>query len=193
MILKERVGLKELQEHYLDKLKQMQKNKKDLNAEIKTSKLVLEAEQEVKYYSNWLYAAVRILSDLPSCQKVSRLSEILKVSRKQIIEAGEFLSQIEAAKYQSGKIIGLKKNIHLDKASPFTFIRQQCWRLKALDNFQRKHQKDYYFNALMTLDQNQVVHLKNKIESFVKEMAKESSGGEEPSEALCLNIDFFQI
>ncbi len=88
---------------------------------------------------------------------------------------------------------GLKNNLHLEKSSPLTYLRQLTWRMKALENFQRKNKEDYTFNALVTLEEKQMQKIKEILKEGVAKAGAEVEKTKAPEEMMCLNIDFFRV
>ena len=193
LVLMARSGIKKQKDFYLTKIKKLQEKNKSFKKFIKPKDLKLKPEEELVYYTEWIHAAVRILSEIEGLQTVESLSNKLKIEVDIVKKSAEFLSKIGMAEYESGKIKGVKTNIHLDRSSPFILLRQQTWRLKALENLQRKNEEDYSFNALMTIEEDQLEKIQEILKESVGKIGEQVQEAEKPRKMLCLNIDMFEV
>lgn len=193
LVLFRRAGIKKQQEHYLKKIKRIQEKHKSFKSKMNVKSLDMTSENEIKYYTEWIHSAIRLLSEIRKYQTIESLAQKLKVDEDEVKKSAEFLSSINLVEYNSGKVTGLKNNIHLEKSSPLTYLRQLTWRMKALENFQRKNPEDFTFNALVTLEKGQIEKIKEIIKSSVSEIGASTEKTKNPEEMMCLNIDFFKV
>ncbi len=193
LVLKQRSGIKRKSEMYQAKIIDLQKKNKSFKKHIKPKKLELTQKEEIKYYTEWLHSALRLISEIKGYQHIEEISLKLKIDLNIIKESAEFLSKVGLVEYNNGVVRGLKKNIHQEKSSPLDSLRQQTWRMKALENFQRKKREDYFFNALMTINSKQIDEIKEILQSSVGLIGKQVGQTTVPDEMMCLNIDFFEI
>lgn len=193
LVLMRRAGIKKQQDHYLKKISALNEKHKSFKAIIKPKSLELSPSEEITYYTEWLHSAVRLLSEVEAYQSVEKLAVKLKVELSQVKESAEFLSGIGLVDYKNGKVKGLKNNLHLEKTSPLTYLRQLTWRMKALENFQRKNKDDYTFNALVTLEERQIEKIKDILKEGVAKAGDQVGKTKKPEDMMCLNIDFFRV
>lgn len=193
LVLFARSGLKKQKDGYLQKIKTIQEKHKSFKASVKPKSLNLSSSEELTYYTEWIHSAIRLLSEIDKYQSIEKLSEKLKVDTGQVRQSAEFLNSIGLVSYKNGTVKGLKNNLHLEKSSPLTYLRQLTWRMKALDNFQRKNKKDYTFNALVTLEEKQIQKIKEILKEGVAKAGAEVEKTKTPEEMMCLNIDFFRV
>jgi len=193
LVLKERSGLKKQKDLYLKKIKVIQEKNKSFKKFVKPKDLQLTKEDELVYYTEWVHASIRLLSEIEDYQSVEELSKKLKVELNVVKHSAEFLHRVGMVNYQNGNVTSVKNNLHLDKGSSLLFLRQQTWRMKALENFQRKDKKDYFFNALMTIEERQFEKIKEILAESVGQIGEQVEKVKNPKKMLCLNIDFFGV
>lgn len=193
LVLKERSGLKKQKDFYLEKIRAVQEKNKSFKKFVKPRSLELSKEDELVYYTEWIHASIRLLSELKEFQSLEALSKKLKVDLEVVRGSAEFLNRVGLVDYKNGRVTGLKNNLHQEKDSALTLLRQQTWRMKALENFQRKDKNDYFFNALMTIEEKQFEKIKEILAEAVGEIGKQVGEVKSPKKMLCLNIDFFGV
>jgi len=193
LVLLNRSGLEKQKEHYRKKIKNLKAKNKSFQKHINPKKLELSPQEEITYYTEWIHSAVRLLGEIKAFQNIEGMSEKLKVEVKMIKESAEFLKKTGLIEYNNGVIKGLEKNIHQEKSSHLNYLRQLSWRMKALENFQRKNESDFFFNALMTIKKSQLEKIKTILKEGLGSVGKEVDETTKPDEMMCLNIDFFKV
>jgi len=193
LVLKERTGLKKQRDLYLKKIKTIQEKNKSFKKFLKPQDLELTKEDELVYYTEWMHASIRLLSEIEGFQSVEAVAKKLKLETSMVRSSAEFLHRVGLASYANGNISGSKNNLHQEKNSPLTFLRQQTWRMKALENFQRKDQQDYFFNALMTIEETQFKKIKEILTDSVGQIGEQVESVQTPKKLVCLNVDFFGV
>jgi len=193
LVLKERSGLKKQKDAYLEKIRTIQEKNKSFKKFVKPKNLELSKDDELVYYTEWIHASIRLLSELKEFQSLEALSKKLKVDLDVVRRSAEFLNRVGLVEYKNGLVTGLKNNLHQEKDSSLTLLRQQTWRMKALENFQRKDKNDYFFNALMTIEEKQFDKIKEILAEAVGQIGEQMGEVKSPKKMLCLNIDFFGV
>ncbi len=193
LVLFRRSGIKKQQDLYFKKINSISKKNKSFKAVVKPKSLELSPSEEMIYHTEWIHSAVRLLSEVKTYQTIEGLARKLKVEAPQVRQSAEFLKNVGLVEYVNGKVRGLKSNLHLEKASPLTYLRQLTWRMKALENFQRKNPDDYTFNALVTLEERQIEKIKDILKEGVVKIGTQVEKTKKPEEMMCLNIDFFRV
>lgn len=143
-------------------------------------------------YSNWYYLATWSLIAIPEFNSVDIISERLKISKKKIRTAIDFLLENslvirEKDRYKIGPNL-----IHLDAESPLIARHHQNWRLQAFRKHEESHSNNTFYTAPVTLSESDAKKIQEKIVQFISSSVKVIKNS--PSEKMyCLGIDWFEI
>ncbi len=147
-----------------------------------------------RFYSDWRFSAIRILSSIPRFQKISVLASFLGIEGAELSGLLEFLIRYDLIRRQGDRLQPGKASTHLPSDSPFVRHRQMSWRLKAYDFMSntRAQPENLFFTGPCSLSQESYDALRMKLQEVVSEFVKnlESSS---PEQMACLNIDFFKL
>lgn len=192
LILHRRAGVEQLKKLYLEKIIEIQKRNLSFKKEVSPKTLKIEPSLEVTYYTEWVHAAIRLLCEIDGFQTPESIAAKLSISLKQVKASAEFLNSLGLIKYKNGRLMGLSQNLHLEKNSPMTYLRQLTWRMKALENFHKSNLEDFTFNALLTIEKSQIEEVKKILNKALKSIG-EKVESKNPEELMCLNVDFFNV
>lgn len=190
---KEKAGTVRLQRHLEAQLKGLSREAYRLKNQQKDTHIISEQMSELAfYYSNWMAMAIHTLTSIGDYQSVEALAERLKltVSAVQIL-----LTELEKAglvTQHRGKYKWGSGNLHLADNSPWIATHHANWRLRAIDNCQRRDGEASHYTAIQSMSVEDFEVLKKKIAMFIKEFNKVSDPSE-PEEAYCFSIDFFRV
>ena len=178
----------------LDKERQsILKKRSFLKERLGVSSSVSEQDQ-VQFYSSWIYAAVHVLTTVPQYQTKDAISSYFHFSPKQIAEVLAFLERTNLVKknLKGGYETGLSR-IHLGSDSKLISKFHTNWRIKAIQSFELQDvQEQLHYSSVVSLAERDVGIIKNlliKAISETKAIIKDS-----PPEILhSFNLDFFRV
>ena len=151
-------------------------------------------QDQLQFYSSWIYAAVHILTTIPRYQTKEAISSYLQLSQKQTSEVLSFLERVHLVQRNSrgGYEAGVSR-IHLGSDSHLISKFHTNWRIKTIQSFEKQAVEDQlHYSSIVSLAERDINVVKNiliKAISEAKAVIKES-----PPEVLhSFNLDFFQV
>lgn len=162
LVLLARAGNKTLKQYYEDELKQLRKDQHILKNRVKSNRTLSEADQ-ARYYSSWHYAAVHVISSLPSIKTKEQIGRALSLPPKIVNETLEFLVNIGIlrmieSEYHSGEV-----NLFLGSDSPFISKHHVNWRLKSLISLENNRNEDLHFSSIVTCSKADVFSIRERM------------------------------
>lgn len=144
------------------------------------------------YYSNWIYTAMHIFTSVGKFQTIAALAkrmqldaEVIKVHLDYLVQSG-FVEK-KGEQYKWGSV-----DLHLPDNSYWISNHHLNWRLKAMEDFQKRKPESLHYTMIQSLSEEDFEKLKKKIVHFLKDFAKVADPST-PEEVFNFNIDFFKI
>lgn len=154
--------------------------------------LTLSTQAKLIFYSNWHYVAIWSLTAIEGLNTIEAIAARLKLSKKRIRDAVEFLSQHSLINEMNSKLYVGPTLLHLEEDSPLISQHHQNWRLQAFQKYSEPKLNDAFYTAPVTLSEKDAKILREKVLQFISEsvnLIKDS-----PSEKLyCLCLDWFEV
>ncbi len=187
----DRAGSQALKKITLNKLKHLREKKRDLGQRFGAPKLQA-AENESRYYSHWLGAAVHVLCSIPQFQSAEALAQRLSVPLTNVQSTLKDLEAMDLLKIENGKCHLKNNNLHVAKTSPV--LRQHLinWRYRAMLSAQLNQEENVHYSAVHALSKKDCEKLRALIIGFLEQSRRLVAPSPE-EEAVCLNLDFFVI
>jgi uncharacterized protein (TIGR02147 family) len=151
-------------------------------------------EDQAKFFSSWLYAAVHVLVSLPHCQTKEAIAEYLGISLKRAGEILEFLMSLGLVEQKpNGRYMMGVASVHLGQDSPMISKLHTNWRMKAIQSLERESpEDDIHYSSVVTISSADQELIKSKVVKFIAEIkAIVKPSKEEGIHSFCL--DFFRI
>jgi uncharacterized protein (TIGR02147 family) len=155
-------------------------------------KKALSREDQVLYYSNWLYAMVHVMLSIPEFQNREAIAKYLGLPLQRVSEILDFLLSVGLAKRDQGRFKIGDARLHLGSDSAMFAKHHTNWRVQAMRSLDRSGNDDTHYSSVVTLTKEDAVKIRLMIIDFIKEVkvvVKEAK--EEEVHAFCL--DFFQV
>lgn len=153
----------------------------------------LSEEDRQKFFSSWIYSAVKLLLAIPECRTVSQISERLRQPQDRIKNILNFLVKTGLAKQDGDLFIGGPTHIHLDNNSPLIANHHSNWRKRAMDKhpfLSTSHELAY--SGCFALSKSDVIQIRTMLIEQIKELRKVSDPS--PSQVLyALNMDWIEV
>ena len=90
MVQKARSGHHKLSEYYSEKLEELREKSKELKNVLPQDKEMSE-EDKARFYSNWYYSGIRLLSGIKGQQEISKIAERFNLPTELVTEVVDFL------------------------------------------------------------------------------------------------------
>ncbi|MGE0632891.1 MAG: TIGR02147 family protein [Pseudobdellovibrionaceae bacterium] len=153
----------------------------------------LGKDEQMIYYSSWVYAAIHILVSVPALSNVQALSEHLKLPGPLVSEVVDFLVSTGLIEQDVSALRIGKKRIHLGVDSPMLFKHHTNWRLKALESLESvRNTSNLHYSSVLALSNADAERIKSVLldalaetEGILRDTSEEN--------AFVLGIDFFNL
>jgi uncharacterized protein (TIGR02147 family) len=151
-----------------------------------------ESEVQAIFYSNWYYAAIRVLSSIPGYQDVSTLTKRLQLPVKTVNQAVKFLIQSGLCVLEEGKIVPGPRRTHLGADSPFVNSHRLSWHLKALEKLKDINEESLVYSAPLSIGQDEKEKAREILIEAIKRIT-DLAAQSDPADAVILNIDWLNF
>lgn len=184
-----------LKKYYEEKIVEIKKRSEKVSERVQTD-LQLSEEERARYYSSWMYSAVRICCSLgdgkAEGQTFEQLLDKTQISSKDLTAIIEFLSEAKLIVHDKGRWKIGAKFTHLPKESVFVSRHHTNWRLMACERSTVLKDSELMYTAPFSISQKDFAVLREKCMVFIQEFL--STVRETDAERLaCFNIDLFLV
>lgn len=191
LLQRERAGTEALRKFFDSELKLQKAESRQLVHVMKKDKRLSE-EEKARFYSNWYYSCLPVLSSLPGMQSARALMLRTGLSRSRFQEALGFLLKAGIMKETKGKLEPGVMATHLDAQSSYISRHHGNWRVKAMDRHPNLTPEELAYSSPMSLSKEDA----KKVRALLLEAVKRTGEIMGPSDcevAYCLNVDWFEI
>jgi uncharacterized protein (TIGR02147 family) len=192
LVQAERAVNKDLKVLMTEKAKELKEKGLDFGQRVKDRKILSEV-QKAKFYSNWYYSGVRVLSSMTGTQTVDAISDYLNLPKPVVSEIVDFL-------LQSGLCVEKKKGLiepgamhtHVEAKSPYARSHHLNWRLKTAESYQNLTANDFVFTSPISVSKKDLEKIQKRFRILLDEIVEIVS--QSPPEILaCIGIDSVEI
>jgi uncharacterized protein (TIGR02147 family) len=191
LVLRQRAGTKSLEKTLTKQISQ----KREIHAVLKSRLKIEETlprEDQLLYYSSWIYAAIHIAVLNPACQSIEGLQNALKVPTPQIMNALEFLTSRGLLKKTKFGYQSARPMLHLEADSPLMHQHHTNWRLKALENLSVRSAESLQYSGVMSLSENDFEWVREKLSHLLEETIERIKDSKDERLA-CMCFDWFSL
>jgi uncharacterized protein (TIGR02147 family) len=154
----------------------------------------LTKEDQMEFYSSWVYGAIHVMLSIPGMQTKEAISRYLGISVKRTAEILEFLVSIGLAKpKEKGRYEIGTARIHLGVDSPLISKFHTNWRMKAIQSLEKENaSEDLHYSSVVTISESDFINIKAQLVKQIEDIKAVIKSS--PEEGVhCFNIDFFRI
>ena len=150
----------------------------------------ISEEDRNRYYSNWIYIAIHILTSVPSYQTPAAIAEKLGLSVAQATRVLKDLVEMRLVRKEKDRFEHSGRDFFLTQDNAQIHAHHLSWRIRAVER--SMNTDDVHYTNVFTVSRGDVEKLKNKILEFIGEQRK--SVRESGSEVLCaFCCDYFAM
>ena len=151
----------------------------------------LSDRSKARYYSNWLYGAVHILTSIKELQTVEAIANKLHIEKKMADEILNDLVEMGLVDRKSGRFTHSGANLHLSSDSPFNQLNNFLWRNRALER-ELVARDEVHYSTAFSLTKKDWQALKSQLISFIEKQRQfiHASGSDE---LYCFCCDLFSV
>ena len=149
-------------------------------------------EQKARFYSDWFYSAIRLLTSIPKYQTVERIASFLDLPPSKVNEVLQFLVSCGLCRETNG-IFELGVAItQLASDSPHGKHNRLNWRLKAMERASDLTQEELMWTCPCSISEDDFHEFREELIQLIKRFYGRVR--ESKSERLaCVNIDWFFV
>lgn len=186
-----RAGTEELKAYYKNQLDEVLSQKMILGLRINKD-VVISDEIRSIYYSDWIYAAVHILTSIDDFQTVSSISKKLNYPSDKIVKTLDFLIQSGLVKKQNSVYQYHSGNLHLESDSPYIKNHHTNWRLKSIEDVSRGTAKSLHYSSVISCSEKDFQRIQDLMVDTVKKI-REIVKNSKDEKIFCYTLDGFSV
>jgi len=130
----------------------------------------LTKEQQMVFYSSWLYSAIRVLSSIPEFQSAEAIAQRLNLSRRELMERLKFLISTGLCEEKNGNISPGPSYTHLEASSPLISKHHSNWRVCAMQKHAHLKPSDLAYSSLMSISKKDALEIQARIGEMIKKI-----------------------
>ncbi len=190
LVQKDRAGSVRLQKYFQQKIERIRTKRNQISAVVKEASKSLSPEDQVIYYSHWIYTALHMALMIPDLQNRDALRKYLGVTAKRINSAIEFLVRAGLATETRGKVKIGPNRIHLPENSPLINRHHANWRVQALGALDDPQAKDLHYSAIISISEPGAKKVRDLLLELVKNSDEIIMNAQDEA-VYNLNLDFY--
>lgn len=153
----------------------------------------ISRENQVNYYSSWIYAAAHILLTIPGFETKEAIARKLGLSLKRAGEILDFLISCGLAEQEGGNFKTGKARIYLGGDSPLISKHHSNWRLRAVQSLEKEDRdEDLHYSSVVSISKEDFMRVRFALTREL-EATKAIIRDTEPTELCGLCMDFFKL
>lgn len=191
LIQLERAGNETLKKFLRKEIEQVRKESEKLSTRLPAKEILSESDKGI-FYSQWYYSAIRQISHLPGSHTAESIATDLRLPRKMVSSAIDFLLRTGLCIEEKGKIKLGQRSTHLGPESPFVKMHHTHWRAKAMDLFEQEDSFRLHYSSPMTLLEKDVAKIRLMLVECIENIGK-TVDSSEPEAFYCINMDWFKV
>lgn len=183
-----RAGTPDLRSYFAEKLQEIRAANENLKVRLR-GEGKLKVEEEVIYYSSWIYGAIHMAATIPRLRRLDKLAEALNVDEDFVLEASQRLAQMQLIEMSSREISPGKKHLYLERGSPLLRQMHSSWRNKVIDLLNNDRVEDLHFTQCFTVSAKDLPKVREVfVEAIAKSLEIIRPSREEEMAVLCIDL-----
>lgn len=185
-----RAGTPSLRSQFQKRINQQKEKRLNLKERVGVQ-YSLNREDQARYYSHWYYAAVHVMSGIPSLRTKEAMARHLGLPLSKISEMLEFLSSVGLVEFlPDGSFRTGVGRIHLEKNSPMMIRHHMNWRFQAIRDMERDLENGIHYSVLVNVSREDIERLHTMVAQFIESFMQVVHPSEDET-SCCLGIDLF--
>lgn len=191
LVLRQRAGTRELERHFSKQIARRKEQRLVLKKRVGIRE-TLTLEDQVTYYSSWIFAAIHMAILNPESRSVEALQNRLRLPRNQVTRAVEFLISRGFVREEQGALKVIKPVLYLDAESPLIGTHHANWRVKAIEAVKNSPRAGLHYSGAVSLSQQDYEWMREKLAELLEQLANQVRDSKDEKLA-CFNFDWFEI
>lgn len=186
-----KAGSHKLKKRLIKQIKERQEKAKKLENRLKKDQVLDEAVKQI-YYENWIYPAIRILTDIPEINTAEQIAERLQLPKNFIMKSLNYLIKNNIVIQKGDKLSMGPAHIYLSPNDANLTKHLNNWRVLGFNKMNMKNEENFFYSGQYALSEEVAAMIRKKLPDFIEEILKQVKPS--PSETTrCLSIDFFEF
>lgn len=152
----------------------------------------LSSEDQLIYYSSWVYAAVHVMTSIPALQSREALASALVLPLAKVNEVCDFLIQTKLIGEDGKRLTMTSRQIHLGKDSPLISQHHSNWRIQAIRSLDLGKMNDIHYSSVFTLSEEGAERVRAILTQAIADSVQIIKGAKE-EQTRAMTIDFFSV
>ncbi len=153
---------------------------------------VVQIEMQSKYYSDWYWAIIHIMTSVEKYQDPTRLSQALGLELTQVLGVLKELRSMKLVQQEGPKWTIGSNQLHLDRSSPFHVMNQRNFRQFMQSQLSKERPDDLHFCAAYGLSSKTFLNIRSMLLDLISAANKEVLESKEEKVA-CMTLDLISI
>ncbi len=191
LVQKARAGTKSLENYFQNQMEQVLKSRQIIKKRIGKVDSIA-AEDELRYYSAWQFAAIHVSLSIPELNTPDRISKALNIPIVSTRAILDFLVRTELANNDGRNYSIGSKHIHLGIDSPQVRNHHINWRIRTIQSLDQNFKNNFHYSSAVTLARKDVDTIKellmqnlNSANKIIQTSKEEVTYG--------MNFDFYHL
>ena len=191
LVQRDRAGSKELEKIFQAEIDEIGKRNKLIKNRINV-KQGINIEDQTRYYSSWLYAAVHVLITIPELADRNQIQEFLKLSRADFEPILSALVAMGLVEIDGNKLKAGKARIHLPGNSAQISKHQTNWKLRAIESCNRLRESDLHYSGVISVSKTDYEKIREIVLQSTVQI-EQILRATKPEVPCVLNLDVFDL
>lgn len=191
LVQMERAGDERARKYFKSKITDLKNKALNLDQRLNFKNQLSESDRAL-YYSNWMYAAIRLLTSIERYQSLDAIATELQLPVNKIRKIIEFLCECKLCVRENDKIKYGPLNTYLESSSHLVSRHHLNWRQKSQEKFDNLKDTDLVFTYPVTLSEKDATLVREKLVLLIEDIKKNCE--QSPSDLLYMfNIDWVKF
>ncbi|WP_413581934.1 TIGR02147 family protein [Bdellovibrio sp. HCB288] len=189
----DRAGSEELRQELSRELEELRLKHHQISGVVPHENVLLSSEDTTRFYSSWVYAAIRLASVLPESNTLEDIAKRLNIPLKECSEAMDFLLDKGLCIQEGTRFNVGPAHMHLGNDSYQIGTHHSQWRLQAMSRHaSMKSTSELAYSVALCLSKEDVTKVRSLLLDSIKKVREVSDPS--PSETLyLLNLDWLEV
>lgn len=192
LVHRARAGTRKLEQHLTKKIEALRAEATFLKNRIQKHRKLNE-EDMGKFYSDWYYSGIRLLTSVPGFGDVDAIARHYRLSRARVAEIVAYLEEKGlCARDEKGRLKMGATSTFITGESPFANGHHRNWRAKAMEAQIHQKQEDLFYTSPCSLSAADKEKFREELKKLIASFSQRVQ--DSPAELVaCLNIDWFEV
>lgn len=152
----------------------------------------LSREDQMTYYSSWIYAAIHVMTSIPKLQTREAIARLLRIPAARVNQSIDFLLRAGLIEDRNGRLHMSARQIHLEKESPLISKHHANWRMQAIRSLEAEAPNDVHYSSVFTLTRDAAERVRAILTQAISDSVAVIKDAKE-ERACAMTIDFFEV